>query len=474
MMLKVDKNALTSAFRILKDAAEAEPFASYEKRRENLRQLLALMQNHEAEICAAIDEDFSGRSAHETRMAELMVVRAGIRHALAHLGSWMKPKRIRTALPFLPGRNRLIPQPLGVVGVVSPWNYPFQLAIAPVTAALAAGNRVLIKPSELTPRFSALLADLVARYFPGGQMAVVNGDADIGKSFVELPFDHLIFTGSTEVGRKVAVSAAANLTPVTLELGGKSPTIIDASADIDAAAGAIAYAKLLNAGQTCIAPDYLLVPTGKADEIAKKLSVSMAKHYPTLAGNPDYTAIISERHHDRLHALVDEAREHGATIVEINPAGETLGKTDRKFAPTLVLNADPSIRLMREEIFGPVLPIIEYDRVGDAITYVNERDRPLALYWFGSDRNNRRRILHETVSGGVTINDCLLHIAQENQPFGGVGPSGMGAYHGEWGFRALSKEKPVFIQSRFNAGAMLRPPYGPAFERVLKLFRILT
>jgi coniferyl-aldehyde dehydrogenase len=474
MMLKVDKNALTSAFRIAKDAAEAEPFASFEKRRDNLRKLLALTENHEAEICAAIDEDFSGRSTHETRMAELMVVRAGIRHSLAHLASWMKPKRIRTTLPFLPGRNRLIPQPLGVVGIVSPWNYPFQLAIAPVTAALAAGNRVLIKPSELTPCFSALLADLAGRYFAADQIAVITGDAEIGKAFVELPFDHLIFTGSTEVGRKVAVSAAANLTPLTLELGGKSPTIIDPSADIDKAVGAIAYAKLLNAGQTCIAPDYLLVPSGRGDEVAAKLAAAMAKHYPTLAANPDYTAIISTRHHKRLHALVEEARENGAAIIEVNPAGETLGLTDRKFAPTLVLNPDPSIALMREEIFGPILPIIDYDGVGGAIAYVNERDRPLALYWFGTDRDSQSRILHETVSGGVTINDCLLHIAQENQPFGGVGPSGMGAYHGEWGFRTLSKEKPVFIQSPFNAGALLRPPYGAALERVLKLFRMLT
>ncbi|MFC3326234.1 coniferyl aldehyde dehydrogenase [Mesorhizobium cantuariense] len=470
-MLQTRQDVLGERFQLQRAAFEAQPFPDVSVRKDRLKRLLALTERHEADICAAIDADFGGRSAHETRLAELFVVRAGIRHALSHVRGWMRERRVATTMPFLPGRNRLIPQPLGVVGIVSPWNYPFQLAVAPVTAALAAGNRVLIKPSELTPAFSALLAKLVAEHFAPDELSVITGDADMGKAFVSMPFDHLLFTGSTSVGRQVAIAAAANLTPVTLELGGKSPAIFDPSCDLDAAVSSIAYGKLLNAGQTCIAPDYLLVPKGQAGTVAAKLATAIAKLYPTLRDNPDYTAIISERHHQRLRDMIAEARDAGADVTEINPAGEELGAKSRKLLPTLVCNASSNLRLMREEIFGPVLPIVEYAGIDEAIAHVNRADRPLALYWFGRDSGNRQRILHETVAGGVTINDCMLHLVQENQPFGGVGASGMGAYHGEWGFRTFSKEKPVFLQSRLSAGAMLRPPYGKTFERLFSLLR---
>ncbi|MET2831980.1 coniferyl aldehyde dehydrogenase [Mesorhizobium shangrilense] len=472
-MLQTRQNALRGRFASQRAAFEAQPFPDLGVRKDRLKRLLALTEKHEADICAAIDADFGGRSAHETRLAELFVVRAGIRHALSHLKGWMRERRVATTLPFLPGKNCLMPQPLGVVGVVSPWNYPFQLAVAPATAALAAGNRVLIKPSELTPAFSTLLARLAGEHFAPDEASVVTGDAEMGKAFVSLPFDHLLFTGSTAVGRQVAMAAAANLTPVTLELGGKSPAIFDPSCDLDAAVSGVAYGKLLNAGQTCIAPDYLLVPKGQAGEVAAKLAAAMARLYPTLRDNPDYTAIISDRHHQRLSGMVAEARDAGADIVEINPAGENFDAT-RKIPPTLVSNADPNLRLMREEIFGPVLPILEYAEIGDAIDHVNRADRPLALYWFGNDRGNRQRILRETIAGGVTINDCMLHLVQENQPFGGVGASGMGAYHGEWGFRTFSKEKPVFLQSRLSAGSLLRPPYGKTFERLYRLLNLIT
>jgi coniferyl-aldehyde dehydrogenase len=472
-MLQASQQTLTTAFAAQKAAAARDPFPGLDARRANLRQLLALTENHEPEFCAAIDADFGGRSAHETRLAEIVVVRAGIRHALSHLSSWMAEKRMPTAMPFWPARNRLLPQPLGVVGIVSPWNYPFQLALAPATAALAAGNRVLIKPSELTPRFSELLASLAAKHFAADQLSVVLGDAEVGKAFVAMPFDHLLFTGSTSVGRQVAIAAAANLTPVTLELGGKSPAILDPSCDLDRAVASVAYGKLLNAGQTCIAPDYLMVPAGKGRDIARRAAEAMARLYPRIVDNPDYTAIISDRHHARLKGMIEEVRAEGAEVIEVNPAGEAFGNT-RKLAPTIVLNADPDTRLMREEIFGPILPVVEYGDVREAIDYVNERDRPLALYWFGKDTAARRRVLRETVAGGVTINDCLMHIAQEDQPFGGVGSSGMGAYHGEWGFRTFSKEKPVFVQSPLSAGGMLRPPYGASFERMLRLFKLMT
>ncbi len=296
----------------------------------------------------------------------------------------------------------------------------------------------------------------------------------MGQAFTRLPFDHMFFTGSTQVGRQVAQAAAANLTPVTLELGGKSPAIIDASCDIPAAVASIAYGKFLNAGQTCIAPDYVLVPTGLADSIADQFKAAITRLYPTLISNPDYTAIISTRHRERLLAIVQEARDGGARIVEVNPARERFDEGTRKFPPTLVVGAAANSRLMREEIFGPLLPIIEYDRLDQAIARVNRGDRPLALYWFGRSTVNRDRVLNETVSGGVTINDCLWHLAQEAQPFGGVGPSGMGAYHGEWGFRTFSKEKPVFYQARLNGTRLFHPPYGKTFDLMLRLIKRIT
>ncbi|UCI08612.1 coniferyl aldehyde dehydrogenase [Mesorhizobium sp. B1-1-8] len=473
-MLQARQNALGALFELQCRAFEREPFPSFDVRKDRLKRLLALTEKHEADICAAIDSDFSARSAQETRLAELFVVRAGIRHAIRHLRGWMRERRVRTSLPFLPGHNRLLPQPVGVVGIVSPWNYPFQLAVAPATAALAAGNRVLIKPSELTPKFSDLLARLVEKHFAPDEMSVVQGDAEVGKTFVSMGFDHLLFTGSTAVGQQVALAAAANLTPVTLELGGKSPAIFDPSCDLEAAVASVAYGKLLNAGQTCIAPDYLLVPQGQAATIATKLVAAMTRLYPSLRDNPDYTAIVSERHHRRLSDMVAEARESGAEIIEVNPAGEQLGISDRKMAPVLVRNPGEDLRLMREEIFGPVLPIIEYGTLDGAIAHVNRAEHPLALYWFGSDSANRQRMMRETLAGGVTVNDCMLHLVQERQPFGGVGASGMGAYHGEWGFRTFSKEKPIFVQSRLSAGGLLRPPYGTTFERLFRLLNLIT
>ena len=435
-------------------------------RRERLSRLLALVDDNEDALVAAVDADFGGRAAQETRIAETFVARRAVLHARRHLARWMRTRRVATALPFLPGRNRLAPQPLGVVGVVSPWNYPVQLTLCPLVAALAAGDRALIKPSELTPRVSALLAELAAKYFAPDLVSVVVGDAEIGKTFVALPFDHLLFTGSTAVGRQVAAAAAANLTPTTLELGGKSPAIFDPSCDLAQASARVAAGKLLNAGQTCIAPDYLLVPRGQADAAAAALAAAMARLYPKLVANPDYTAIIGERHRNRLIALVAEAREAGARIVEINPAGESFADS-RKLAPTLVIGAPQTSRAMREEIFGPVLPIVEYDAVEDAIAFVNRGDRPLALYWFGRDAARRARVLSETIAGGVTVNDCLLHFVQEGQPCGGVGASGVGAYHGEWGFRTFSKLKPVFHQSNLSGFPLLRPPYGKVTDWIL-------
>lgn len=461
-------------FEAQRQAFAREPDPSLEVRISRLDRLLALTETNEDAIVRAISADFGGRSAQETRLAELFIVRAGIRHARSHLRNWMRNRRIATGLHFRPGYNRLAPQPLGVVGVVSPWNYPFQLSMGPALAALAAGNRVMIKPSELTPSFATLLAELIAGAFDPEELSVLNGGEETGKAFVSLPFDHLFFTGSTAVGRQVAQAAAANLTPVTLELGGKSPAILDASCDQAAAVQRLAYGKLLNAGQTCIAPDYLLVPTGQAESIAMQLATAIARLYPTLAGNPDYTAIISARHRQRLVDMVQETRDLGAHIIEVNPAGEHFDGRSRKLPPTLVIGAHDTARLMHEEIFGPVLPIVEYDNLDGAIDRVRRSAHPLALYWFGRNAANRDRVLRETFSGGVTVNDCLWHLAQENQPFGGVGPSGMGAYHGEWGFNTFSKHKPVFHQTRWNGTFLFHPPYGKTFDRLLATLRRIT
>ena len=440
-------------------------------RKERLARLAAMGEKHAAQIVEAISADFGHRSAHETQMAELVVLGGSIRHAQRHLKRWMKPRRVPTAMHYRPASNRLLRQPLGVVGIVAPWNYPYQLALEPALAALAAGNRVMIKPSELTPRLSELLQHIVAEHFDEDEMAVVTGDAQTGKSFTELPFDHLLFTGSTAVGRMVAQAAAKNLTPVTLELGGKSPAILDPSSDLATVAPRLAFGKLLNAGQTCIAPDYAFVPKDRIDAFVEQMQRTIARMYPRLADNPDYTSIVSDRHFARLQGLLEDARSKGARIVTINPAGETFDPARRKQPPVLVLGATPEMKLMQEEIFGPILPVLGYDRIEEAIAYINRHDRPLALYWFGSDGANRDKVLSQTISGGVTLNDCIWHFAQQSQPFGGVGASGTGCYHGEWGFRTFSKEKPVFDQPRLNGMFLMYPPFGKTFERMLALLR---
>ena len=356
-----------------------------------------------------------------------------------------------------------------MVGIVSPWNYPLQLALAPAVAALAAGNRVMIKPSETTPRFSDLLARLIGERFGAEECAVVTGDAETGRDFVRLPFNHLFFTGSTEVGRKVALAAAANLTPVTLELGGKSPAIVDASSDLagqrpqDRRRQAVQrrpdlHRPRLRAGARRAA-------AGLRRRLSRRPSTQM---YPTLENNPDYTSIVDERHYARLQALAQDAGQAGARVLAINPGSAAEEPATRKMRPTLLLDATGAMRVMQEEIFGPLLPVIGYDTLDEAIAFVNARPRPLALYWFGRDRAHQDQVLRQTISGGVTVNDVLLHIAQENLPFGGVGDSGIGAYHGEYGFRLFSKEKPVFEQSRLSGTWLLRPPYGKLAAAVVR------
>jgi coniferyl-aldehyde dehydrogenase len=448
-------------------AFASEPFPTLATRRDRLARVKAMTEKHAQELAGAVSQDFENRARQETLLTEVFTVQSAVRHAIRHLPGWMKTRRVPTAMHFWPARNRLLRQPLGVVGVVSPWNYPYYLAMAPALAALAAGNRVLIKPSELTPATSELMARMVREHFAPEEMQVIVGDADVGKAFTALPFDHLFFTGSTAVGRIVAQAAARNLTPVTLELGGKSPALVDRSADIATTAERLAFGKLLNAGQTCVAPDYVLAPREMVAPLVDAMLGRIRTMYPTLAGNADYTSIVSPRHHARLQGLLDDAKAKGARLVPTHdeaPGG-------RKLVPHLVLDATEQMTVMQEEIFGPLLPIVAYDKTDEALDFIRRHDRPLALYWFGSDGRAQRHAMEQTHAGGVTVNDCIWHLGQEEQPFGGVGASGIGSYHGEWGFRTFSKEKPIFEQTRFAGTKLFYPPYGATFDRMIGLLK---
>src|SRR3954464_8125161 len=466
--------ALEDAFHAMVARSRAEPAAGLAERLDRVARLRTVVADNEARFEAVISADFGHRSATETTIAETLFLLGEIKHAAKHVKSWMAPRRIATALQFMPAKNRLLPQPLGVVGIIAPWNNPLQLTLAPAIGALAAGNRVIIKPSELVPHFSALLKETVAARFDAAEVLVTGIEDEVAKAFASLPFDHLVFTGSTRVGRLVAEAAGRNLTPVTLELGGKSPVIIDASADLEETAERIAYGKLLNAGQTCIAPDYVLVPERSLQAFAEKVRAQMRRMFGTDPANKDYTSVISDRHYARLENLVADAARRGAKILQPAKADDPNWKAHRKFPPTLIAGATEAMTVMQEEIFGPVLPVLGYRDPADAIAFVNARDRPLALYWFGKDRNARDEVLARTVSGGVTVNDCLFHFAQINQPMGGVGASGTGAYHGEWGFRTFGKLKPVFYRSKFNRLADLYPPYGGKIARLEKMMRFMS
>ncbi|MFV8755576.1 coniferyl aldehyde dehydrogenase [Nannocystaceae bacterium ST9] len=443
------------------------------ERRESLDKLLRMLLDNEDRIVAAIHEDFGNRSPDESRRVEILPSVFGIRHALRHLRSWMKPDRRLASWATWPASARVEYQPLGVVGIMAPWNYPVYLIIGPLVAAIAAGNRAMVKPSELTPKTSALLAELIGKTFPADQIAVVNGGPEVAQVFSSLPFDHLLFTGSTAVGRMVMRAASENLVPVTLELGGKSPTIIANDYPIEGQLDLLVFGKLLNAGQTCVAPDYLLVPEAKQDRIVAEIRRTVAKMLPKLADNADFTAIINERHRARLLAHVDDAREKGATLIEVNPGDESaerFGETG-KLPLTLLLDVDDTMSAMQDELFGPLLPIITYRELDEAIAYVNAHPRPLAAYVFSHDRATIRRVGERIVSGALGINVTTLHVGQDNLPFGGVGPSGIGHYHAHEGFLTFSHQKAVYHQRRPHLLGLLAPPYDVGIKR--KMIRML-
>ncbi|XQE67479.1 coniferyl aldehyde dehydrogenase [Pseudomonas sp. P3C3] len=447
-------------------AYRANPMPSAEQRRAWLKALRELILSEKQALIEAVSRDFSNRAAEETLLAEIMPSLHGIDYASKRLGKWMKPSRRSVGLAFQPAAAKVVYQPLGVVGVIVPWNYPLYLAFGPLIGALAAGNRVMIKMSESTPATSQLVKELLARIFPEEMVAVVLGEAEVGQAFSRLPFDHLLFTGATSIGKHVMRAAAENLVPVTLELGGKSPAIVSADVPLADAAERIAFGKTMNAGQTCVAPDYVLVPQDRLEGFVAAYRAAVQRFYPKLENNPDYTAIINERQLGRLKGYIADAEAKGAQLVPLFP-----GDQGRRLAHSLVLNVSDEMKLMQEEIFGPLLPIVPYRRLDEAFAYINDRPRPLALYYFGYDKGEQQRVLHETHSGGVCLNDTLLHVAQDDMPFGGVGPSGMGHYHGHEGFLTFSKAKGVLIKQRFNAARLIYPPYGTAIQKLIqKLF----
>lgn len=449
-------------------AAQQARVPDYRQRVDDLRRLRAAFKARLPSMVEALQQDFGQRSRHESLLTDGMTVLGDIDHALSHLRGWMRPQRRPTHWLFWPGRSEVQFQPLGVIGVISPWNYPVNLALMPLVAAIAAGNHVFLKPSEHTPATSRWLRELLAEVFPAERVAVALGGPEVAAGFSALPFDHLFFTGSTAVGRRVMAAAAQHLTPVTLELGGKSPAIVAEGYPVATAAARIATGKWLNGGQTCIAPDYLLVPEAGLQPLIAALRQEVQSRYADIGLSADYTRIINDAQYQRLCKLRQDARDRGLQVLELAEIDPQLADAERIVAPTLVINPSDEAAIMQEEIFGPLLPVKTYRDLDQAIDYINQHDRPLALYHFDHDRRRTQQVLQRTVAGGVTVNDCVLHIAQHALPFGGVGPSGMGHYHGREGFLTFSKQKAIYYQSRLSSMALFKPPYKGLADFLVK------
>lgn len=467
--LITDIKALSPILEKQKLACSADPFPNYDARINKLKTLKRLMLDNQDDLIKALNADFGQRSTDDSLIGDILTSVSGINYTIKQLKKWMKPKRKHIGILFQPASGKVMCQPLGVIGIIVPWNYPVFLSMGPLTTALAAGNRAMLKMSEFTPSTNELLAKLLASEFAEDEIAVIGGEADVAAAFSAMQFDHLFFTGSTQVGKLVMQAAAKNLVPVTLELGGKSPAIIADDMNLNTAVERFIFGKTLNCGQTCVAPDYIFCPQGKLEPLVAELQSRFKSMFPCVQENVDYTSIINQRQYDRIQHLLDDAVQKGATLIPL--AVEQTDTAKRKMPLTIVTNVTDDMRIMQEEIFGPLLPIKEYKDVNEAIAYINARPRPLSLYIYSFDDNLQTKILQETIAGGVCINDAAFHVANDDLPFGGVGASGMGNYHGEEGFIRFSHAKSILKRGKISFASMLFPPYGKAVHKVVyKMF----
>lgn len=462
-----EPDALLTILNTQRNAFLRDGIPTLEQRRADLKKFRLALISKRNDIREAINTDFGHRSKTETDIVEILGVVEGMKYLEKNLRKFMRPERRNVAIHMRLGKARVEYQPLGVVGVISPWNYPINLALMPVVTAIAAGNRVMLKPSKNTPKTNEVIDKLFSEIFPKEQVTMVDGD---GAAFSKLPFDHLVFTGSTKVGRSIMKAASENLVPVTLELGGKSPVIISKGYSLEKASARIVYGKLLSAGQTCIAPDYVLVHETEVDHFIKAYDNEVKKAYPDGPTGEDYTSIINDKQFEILQELLADAKKLGAKITEVGNRPEDASKRPHTLAPSLVTGITDEMLLATEEIFGPILPIIPYKTIDEAIAYVNARPRPLALYFFGNDTTDKRKVLNNTVSGNVTVNGTFAHIAQDDLPFGGVGESGMGQYHGKEGFLTLSHAKGIYEQGLWNGMDLLHAPFTSLTEKMINFF----
>jgi coniferyl-aldehyde dehydrogenase len=454
----------------LKKAQREGGFPDANTRKDRLQRCIDLLVENQDDLVNALDEDYGGRSPYLTKMSDIMQPIGHLKHAIKNVEKWMKPEKRSPMFPMglLGGRARLEYHPLGVVGIMSPWNFPMAMIFHPLANALAAGNRAMIKPSEFNPRTAALLETLFKKYFSEDEIAVVNGGPEAGGAFSALDLDHIIFTGATSIGKMVMLAAAPNLTPVTLELGGKSPTIVSKKADINKAAEMIISGKVMNAGQVCLSPDYVFVPEDQLEPFIDTVRSTFQSMFPTVSGNSDYVAVINSRHYERITGYIDEARQAGARVEPL--AADTYTAEEQRIPIHLVVNPDESLRVMQDEIFGPVMIVKTYREMAECIDYIADHPHPLGLYFFGDDKAEQRYVLENTQSGGVTINDVLMHVSNIDLPFGGVGNSGMGNYQGREGFKTFSHARSVYTQGWVNLPKLAgtNPPYNS--EKLDKLF----
>ncbi|GIU31729.1 coniferyl aldehyde dehydrogenase [Shewanella schlegeliana] len=446
-----------------------EPAPSYDARIEHLKSLRAAILSYQEQLVAALSRDYGNRSIDDSMISDIMPCINNINYSLKHLKKWMKPSSRHAGLLLSPAKIKVHYQPLGVVGIIVPWNFPIMLSVGPLITALAAGNRAMIKLSEFTPETNQVIKTMLSSIFDSKHVVCIEGEAEVAAAFSSLPFDHLLFTGSTTVGRHVMRAAADNLTPVTLELGGKSPVIVANDIDMATAVERMIYGKCLNAGQICVAPDYVLVPRVKVDSFIQAYKKKFTSMYGQVSDNKDYGSVINQRQFDRLIQVLDDAKSKGACIISAND--EAINSDKRKIPTQLICNATDEMLVLQDEIFGPLLPVIPYDSIDEAINYVNQRPRPLALYLMSFDKEIQQHVLNHTHSGGVCINEAVFHVAADDAPFGGIGPSGMGHYHGKEGFLTFSHAKTVLSRGKYlNTGKLVHPPYGGVIQRLLMKF----